>query len=134
MADGGLTFVTHTRERVKKAQAAEARIIILTRTYGLPPRLIRKIQTTTTQAIVFLVLRYGGLAKRRVKKKFRNYLIDKQGRVITGMYRSTPIAPLMSESGLIPARIMLDYRKHKHAYRLLALPDGHPAKISFRLP
>ncbi len=44
------------------------------------------------------------------------------------MYRSTPISPLMSESGLIPAEIRLEYRQRKYAYRLLTLPDGHPTK------
>lgn len=44
------------------------------------------------------------------------------------MYRSTPIGPLMSESGLDPAEILLNYRQRKYAYRLLALPDGHPTK------
>lgn len=34
----------------------------------------------------------------------------------------------MSESGLIPAHILLDYRQRKYAYRLLTLPDGNPAK------
>lgn len=49
--DSGLTFVTHIKERVKKAQAAEARIKGLTRTYGLPPGLIRKIQIGAVQSI-----------------------------------------------------------------------------------
>lgn len=53
------------------------------------------------------------------------------------MYRSTPIAPLMSEAGLIPAEIMLDYRQRRYAHRLLTLPDGHPTKdilpVSLRL-
>lgn len=44
------------------------------------------------------------------------------------MYRSTPIAPLMGEAGLIPAAIMLDYRQHRYAYRLLTLADGHLTK------
>ena len=51
--DSGLTFVTHIRERVKKAQAAEARIRGLTRTYGLSPGLVRKIQIAAVQAIAF---------------------------------------------------------------------------------
>ena len=44
------------------------------------------------------------------------------------MYQSTPMGPLMSESGLIPARIFLDYRQHKYAYRLLTLPDENPTE------
>lgn len=37
-------------------------------------------------------------------------LLNRQGRAINGMYQSTPIGPLMSESGLIPAYVLLDYR------------------------
>lgn len=53
------------------------------------------------------------------------------------MYRSTPVAPLMSEAGLILAEIMLNYRQRKYAHRLLTLPDEHPTKdilpVSLRL-
>lgn len=34
----------------------------------------------------------------------------------------------MTELDLIPTRIMLDYQQRKYAYRLITLPDGHPAK------
>ncbi len=53
------------------------------------------------------------------------------------MYQSTPVAPLMSEADLISTEIMLHYRQHKYAHRLLNLPDGHPTKdilpVSLRL-
>ena len=43
----------------------------------------------------------------------------------------------MSEAGLIPAEIMLDYRQRRYVHRLLTLPDGHPTKdilpVSLRL-
>ena len=44
------------------------------------------------------------------------------------MYPSTPIAALVSESGLIPAHIMLDFRQRIYAYRLLSLPESIPTK------
>ncbi len=53
-------------------------------------------------------------------------LLNRQGRAITGMYRRTPVGPLMGEAGLIPARILLDYRQRKYAYRLLTLADENP--------
>lgn len=40
------------------------------------------------------------------------------------MYLNTPVAAFMSESGLIPAHIMLDFRQHIYAYQLLSLPDS----------
>ena len=44
------------------------------------------------------------------------------------MYSSTPIQGLMSKAGLLPAQILLDYRQKMYTYRLLTLPDDHPAK------
>ncbi len=55
-------------------------------------------------------------------------LINRRASSITEMYPSTPVAALMSESGLIPAHILLDFRQHKYAYRLLSLPDSIPTK------
>lgn len=54
-------------------------------------------------------------------------MIKRQARSITGMYLSTPIAALMSESGLIP-HILHDFRQRKYACRLLSLPDSIPTK------
>ena len=46
------------------------------------------------------------------------------------------IQALISEAGLVPAQILLDYRQKMYAYRLLTLPDDHHTKkilpISFR--
>lgn len=67
----------------------------------------------------------------KVKKNYQNdlqKLINRQARSITGMYRSSPISPLMSDSGLLPAPILLDSRQRAYAYRLLNLPDSIPTK------
>lgn len=55
-------------------------------------------------------------------------LINRQARSITGMYLSTPVLALMSESDLISAHILLDFRQRKYAYRLLSLPESIPTK------
>ncbi len=55
-------------------------------------------------------------------------LLNRQARTITGIYRSTPVGPLISELGLVPAHVLLDYQQSKYAYGLLTLPDGNPAK------
>lgn len=55
-------------------------------------------------------------------------MINRQARSITGMYSSTPIHPLLSEAGLIPASVLLDYRQRIYTCRLLRLPEMHPAK------
>lgn len=44
------------------------------------------------------------------------------------MYPSTPIQPLLSEAGLIPAKLLQEFRQKSYAYRLITLPDHHPTK------
>lgn len=39
-----------------------------------------------------------------------------------------PIHPLLSEAGLIPAKILLDFCQKRYTYRLLTLPGYHPTK------
>ena len=64
-------------------------------------------------------------------------MLNRQARSITGMYSSTPLHPLLCEVGLAPASILLDHRQRLYTYRLLCLPDQHPAKeilpVSLRL-
>lgn len=105
--DSSLTFVTHIRERLKRAQAAEARIRCLTRAQRLPPGLVRKIQIAAVQAIAFFGSEIWWQGQKIHQRDIQK-LLNKQGRAITCMYRSTPVAPLMSEAGLIPAEIMLN--------------------------
>lgn len=44
------------------------------------------------------------------------------------MFQSTPISPLMSEAGLLPAHILLGFRQRLYALRTLSLPDPIPTK------
>lgn len=125
--DSGLTFATHINERLKKAHAAQARIRGLTKSYGLPPGLVRKIEIAAVQSIALFGAEIWWRGQKTHQEELQK-LLNKQARAITGMYQSTPIGPLMSESGLVPARMMLDYRQQKYALRLLTLPDGHLAK------
>ena len=61
------------------------------------------------------------------EQTFQKFL-NRQARSITGMYSSTPIHSLLSEAGLIPAKILLNSYQKKYAYRLLTLPDYYSAK------
>lgn len=55
-------------------------------------------------------------------------MLNRQARSITGIYSSPPLNPLLCKAGLAPASTSLDYRQRLSAYRLLSLPDQHPAK------
>ena len=121
--DSSLSFGAHISERFKKAKIAETRIKGLSKTYGLPPALVRRIQIAAVQSVAL----YGAELWWKSQKNHQNELqklINRQARAITGMYPSTPIAALMSEAGLTPAHILLDFRQRKYAYRILSLPDS----------
>ena len=77
--DKELTFAIHIRERIKKAQAAEARIKSLTRTYGLPSGLVRKIQIAALQAIAFSGAEIWWRGQKTHQDEIQK-LLNKQGR------------------------------------------------------
>lgn len=55
-------------------------------------------------------------------------LANRQARAITGMYRTTPIGPLIREAGIPPAETLLAARQLGYAVRLLGLPGNHLAR------
>ena len=125
--DSRLSFNAHISERLGKAKIAESRIRGLSKAYGLPPALVRRIQVAAVQSVAL----YGAEIWWKNQKTHQNEvqkLINRLACSITGMYPSTPIAALMNESGLVPAHIMLDFRQRMYAYRLLSLPDSIPTK------
>lgn len=125
--DCSLSFGSHFRERLKRAKIAEARIRELSKTYGLPSALVRRIQIAAMQSVIL----YGAEIWWKNQKNRQNEiqkLINRQARSVTGMYPSTPVSALISESGLIPAHIALDFRQRRYAYHLLCLPESIPTK------
>ena len=133
--DSQLKFTAYINKRLTKAKSVKIQIKHLSATYGLALGLIRQIQITAVQ---FFAL-YGAKLwwKRQKNHEYKaQQLINRQARAITGIYPSMPIQALISESGLVPARILLDHRQRMYTYRLLRLPDDHPTKnilpISFR--
>lgn len=100
------------------------------------PGLVRQIQLAVVQSTAL----YGAELWWKGQKNHEHtiqHLFNRQARSITGMYPSTLLHPLLSEAGLILASTLLDYRQRLYAYRLLSLPDEHPAKqillISLRI-
>lgn len=90
------------------------------------PGLVRRIQLAVVQSIAL----YGEELWWKGQKNHENalqQLLNRQARSITGMYPSTPVHPLLCEAGLVPASTLLNYRQRSYTYRLLSLPDEHPA-------
>lgn len=125
--DSNPNFVFHVNERMKKAKAAEGQIKGLSKTYGLCPRLVQRIQIAAVQSVVLYRAELWWKGQKNYEKDLQ-ILINRRARSITGIYRSSPISPLMNDSGLIPAHILLDSRQRAYAHRLLTLPDSIPTK------
>ena len=125
--DSRLTFNFHINEKLRKAKTAESRIKGPSKTYGLSSALVRRIQIAAVQSVAF----YGAELWWNNQKNHQSEiqkLINRQACSITGMYPSTPIDALISESGLIPAHVLLDFRQRKYAHRILSLPDSISTK------
>ena len=126
--DSQLKFTSHVNQRIKRAHTAEIQIKGLTRTCGLAPELVQRIQIAVVQSTAL----YGAelwWKNQRNHEYTIQQLLNRQARPITGMYPSTPIHPLLSEAGFIPAQTLIDHRQRTYAYRLLTLPDEHPTKL-----
>lgn len=125
--DSRLIFKSHVNEKLRKAKIAESRIKGLSKTYVLSPALVQRVQIAAVQSVAL----YGAEIWWKNQKNHQNEiqkLINQQACLITGMYPSTPIGALISESGLTPAHVMLDFRQRKYAHRILSLPDSIPTK------
>lgn len=94
---------------------------------GLAPGLIKRIHLAVVKPTALYGMELWWRGQKNHEQTLQK-LINRQACSITGIYRSTSIHPLLSEAGLIPANILLDSRQKKYAYRLLTLPDEHPAK------
>lgn len=55
-------------------------------------------------------------------------MINRQTQPINGIYSSISIHLLLCEAGSIPTSILLNYCQRVYTYRLLRLPELHPAK------
>ncbi len=125
--DSQLRLTSHINERVKRARTAEILIKGLRRTNGLVPGLVRRIQLSVVQSTALYSVELWWKGQKNHKQTIQR-MLNRQIRSITGMYPSTPLHPLLYEAGLAPASTLLNYRQRSYAYRLLCLPDQHPAQ------
>ena len=69
---------------------------------------------------------------RKIKnhKQIMKQMLSQQAQLITGMYLSTPIHPLLCKVGFTPDFIILDTCQRLYGYWLLSFLDKHPIKRS----
>ena len=78
--DSQLKFTSHINERVKRARTAEIQIKGLTKTQGLAPGLVRRIQLAVVQSIALYGENFGGKDKRIMRIPFNSSSTGKHDR------------------------------------------------------
>ena len=120
-------FTFHINERVRRAKTAKIQIKRLTKIYGLVPSLVCQIQLSEVQLTALYEAELWWKGQKNHERTIQQ-IINRQARLITRMYSSTPIHPLLCKASLSPAFILLNYRQKLYTHRLLSLPNLHPTK------
>ena len=122
--DSALTLAENRRIRIGKGRQAEARLRRIISTYGVPPAAARSLQMAVIQGTMLYASELTWEGSKRVEGEYQA-AINRMGRATLGAFRSTPLGIVVAESGLTPARPLLNYRQARFAQRLHARPrDG----------
>ena len=108
--DSALTLRDSRRRVLNHAKGGEAAICSLVSKYGVPPASARNLQ----QALIHRTLLYGAELTCDGSKKMEKevqLLTNRMGRASLGVRQTTPLGIVMAESGLTPARALLDHRQ-----------------------
>lgn len=124
--DSKLSFKVHFENRMASAKGALQRVASLSRSNGgLSVRLMRRVVV----AAVTSVAMYGSEVWWRGEKDRLGklqLLWNSQGRAITGLMKSAPLAFLREAACLPSARNLHDYRQTRYAVRALSAAGDHP--------
>ena len=102
--------------------APEARIRRIVNQYGVPPAAARNLQLALVQGTILYASELTWAGQKGVEGEYQR-AINRMARSTLGAFRSTPQGILAEESGLTPARPLLDHRQARFAHRLLARPQ-----------
>jgi ribonuclease HI len=133
--DSNLSLKEHHNTMMSKAYRADARVRSLRGKFGLSPENVRKIQVAAVQAVAL----YGAElwwdeTKNHSRTTDLQKLVNRQSRSITGMLRTTPIGPLVTDAGLRSADSLLANRQRRYATRAFESPHGNPIGDGVRNP
>ena len=131
--DSGLTLQENRRRRIGKTRQAEARIRRIVSQYGVPPASARNLQMALVQGTMLYAAELTWSGQKNIEGEYQR-AINRMARSTLGAFRSTPQGILAAESGLTPARALLEYQQARFAHRLLAQPrdGGGPEEILTR--
>ena len=119
--DSTLTLVKDRRRQTSKTRQAEARLRRVVSTYGVSLPAARNLQMATAQGTILYASEptwSGGVGAEGECQR----AINRMGRAILGVSRSTPLGVITAENGHTPARALLNHRQARFAQRLRARP------------
>ena len=121
--DSALTLRENRRRRIGRTRQAEARIGRIVNQYGVPPASARNLQMSLVQGTMLYAAELTWSGQKDVEGGYQR-AINRMARSTLGVFRSAPQGILAAESGLAPARALLDHRQARFSQRLFAQPVG----------
>jgi len=108
----------HHNRCMNKARAAEAMLHTLTKTYGVVPESVRAVQVACVHAVALYGSEHWWDPRDVGRRDDLQLLLNQQARSILGALPRTSWGPLLRESGLTPAPVILNYRQLRFAARI----------------
>ena len=118
-----LNLKENRRRRHGKTREAEAMLRRMVNHYSVPLASARNLQAAIMQGTMLYASELTWNGKKGVEDQYQ-LAINRMARSKLGVYQSTPRSIVMAESGLTPARALLDHRRARFAQRFLARPQG----------
>jgi hypothetical protein len=121
--DSALRLTTHRQKCIARARATEKQLRRLIGKFGVPPASARNIQIAIIQSTLMYGAELTWTGKAPDAKGYQP-AIYRMARGTIGAFQSTPLGPLLAESGMMPAVPLLNHRQSRYAQRILRQPVG----------
>ena len=121
--DGVLTLRTSRRKALNRARAKEAALRRLVTKRGLAPAAARNLLQAIVSGTMLYAQQLSWDGSRKTERETK-IVLNRMGRALLGVRQTTPIGIITAESGLTPARALLDHTQARFTLRLLARPQG----------
>ena len=118
-----LKLVENRHHRIAKARQAEARLRRIVSKYGVPPASTRNLQMAIVQGTMLYGAELTWNVRKGVAREYQD-AISRMGKATLGAFQLTTLGIVAAESGLTPARALLDHRQASFTRRLFARPQG----------
>ena len=121
--DSALTLRTSRRKALNRARAKETALKQLVTRRGLAPAVARNLQQAIVSGTMLYAQQLSWDGSKKVERETQ-VVLNRMGRASLGVRQTTPVGIVAAESGLTPARALLDHTQARFALRLLARPQG----------